>query len=81
MFMSDLQLHQKLERRIPVAPLELIVLPSAEALGKKSMIIWYPSGSIMTMLRRRIPPLRAMSATITGCTRNAFASAPAKARA
>ena len=29
--MSDLQLHQKLERRIPVAPLELIVLPSAEA--------------------------------------------------
>ena len=35
MFMSDLQLHQKLERRIPVAPLELIVLPSAEALGKE----------------------------------------------
>ena len=33
--MSDLQLHQKLERRIPVAPLELIVLPSAEALGKE----------------------------------------------
>ena len=31
--MSELQLHQKLERKIPVAPLELVVLPSAEALG------------------------------------------------
>lgn len=33
--MSDLQLHQQLERRIPVAPLELIVMPSAEELGAK----------------------------------------------
>ena len=32
--MSELQLHQKLERKIPVAPLELLVLPSAEKLGK-----------------------------------------------
>ncbi len=31
--MSELQLHQKLERRIPVAPLGLLVLPSAESLG------------------------------------------------
>ena len=33
--MSDLQLHQKLERKIPVAPLELVVLPSAETLGNE----------------------------------------------
>ena len=33
--MSDLELHQQLERKIPVAPLELIVLPSAERLGEK----------------------------------------------
>lgn len=33
--MSDVQLHQQLERRIPVAPLGLIVLPSAEELGAK----------------------------------------------
>ncbi len=32
--MSELQLHQKLERKIPAAPLELLVLPSARELGK-----------------------------------------------
>lgn len=33
--MSELELHQQLERRIPVAPLELIVMPSAEEMGEK----------------------------------------------
>lgn len=33
--MSDIQLHQQLERRMPMAPLELIVMPSAEELGSK----------------------------------------------
>ena len=33
--MSDIQLHQQLERRIPMAPLELIVMPSAAELGRK----------------------------------------------
>lgn len=32
---KDLELHQQLERKIPFAPLELIVMPSAEALGNK----------------------------------------------
>ncbi len=32
--MSDLKLHQQLERKLPVAPLELVVMPSAEALGE-----------------------------------------------
>ncbi|MDD5940789.1 MAG: ribose-phosphate pyrophosphokinase [Lachnospiraceae bacterium] len=31
--MSELELHQQLERRIPVAPLELVVMPSAVELG------------------------------------------------
>ena len=33
--MSDLKLHQQLERKLPVAPLELVVMPSAEALGEE----------------------------------------------
>lgn len=33
--MSDLELHQQLERKIPFAPMGLIVLPSAEKLGEK----------------------------------------------
>lgn len=33
--MSDLQLHQRLERRFPKAPLELLVMPSARDLGEK----------------------------------------------
>ncbi len=32
---SDVQLHEKLDRTVPVAPLGLIVLPSAEGLGEK----------------------------------------------
>ncbi len=31
---KDLELHQLLERKIPVAPLELIIMPSAERLGE-----------------------------------------------
>ena len=33
--MSDLELHQQLERRIHVAPLKLIVMPSAEKFGSE----------------------------------------------
>ncbi len=33
--MSDLKLHQQLERKLPVAPLELVVMPSAVALGEE----------------------------------------------
>ncbi len=32
---SDLELHQQLDRSLPVAPVGLIVLPSAEKLGRK----------------------------------------------
>ena len=32
---SDLELHQLLDRSLPVAPLGLIVLPSAQKLGEE----------------------------------------------
>ncbi len=33
--MSDIELHQQLERRIPVAPLGLIIMPSAQQIGER----------------------------------------------
>jgi hypothetical protein len=33
--MSELELHEQLDRKIPFAPLSLIVMPSAEKLGNK----------------------------------------------
>ena len=33
--MSELELHEQLDRKIPVAPLSLIVMPSAEELGSR----------------------------------------------